>query len=88
MHSLYLLFADRNEEINRWLDEHPLVLGLCAILLGAAIAGWGLYELKTGVSYDKKGRKMEGGDGQAMTILRLVVGGLIILFGLYKMVAG
>lgn len=88
MQHLFLLFADRNDEINAWLGEHPMVLGLCSIALGAAIGGWGLYELKTGVSYDKRGRKMEGGAGQAMTIIRLVVGGLIILFGLYKMLAG
>lgn len=88
MHLLSLLFADQNDEINRWLGEHPMVLGLCAIVLGAAIGGWGLYELKTGVSYDKKGRKMEGGAGQAVTIIRLVFGAVIILFGLYKIVAG
>ena len=83
-----MLFADRNEEINQWLDQHPLVLGLCAIALGAVIGGWGLYELKSGTSYDKKGRKLEGGAGKAASIIRIVFGAAIILFGLYKMIGG
>ncbi len=89
MSVLYSLLAQgRNEEINNWLDENPMVLGLGALVLGGGILAYGLYELQSGVSRDKRGNVVEGGTGKALTIVRLVAGGGVILFGLYKMIAG
>ncbi|MDA7503726.1 hypothetical protein OAF42_02550 [Planctomicrobium sp.] len=49
-----LLFAQK-EDLNKWLDEHPAVLGGLFMILGFGIALYGVYELKTGVTRDKKG---------------------------------
>lgn len=87
MENLFLL-AERNEEINNWLGEHPLVLGLIFLAIGVAVGGWGLYELSTGVAYDKRGKEMSGNTAKAMAIIRIVAGGGCILFALYKILAG
>lgn len=87
MRSLYLL-AERNEEINQWLGEHPMVLGLIFLAIGAAVGGWGLHELSTGVAHDKRGNELSGNTAKALAIVRIVAGAGCILFALYKMLAG
>lgn len=79
-----LMFAQK-EDLNKWLDENPAVLGGIFILLGFGIAGYGLYELKTGVTRDKKGRVIEGSGATAVTYIRIVVGSVFGLFGVYKL---
>ena len=86
--NLLALLADASDDINRWLEENPLVLGLIFILIGLAVGGWGIYELRKGVSYDKRGREVSGGMGKTLAIIRLVVGGGCIVFGLFRMLAG
>ncbi|GAB4145689.1 MAG: hypothetical protein Tsb009_17940 [Planctomycetaceae bacterium] len=84
-----ILFARRNnEEVNNWLGQHPLVLGLIFLVIGLVVGGWGLFELKSGVAHDKRGREMSGGAAKAMAIIRIVAGSGCLLFGLYKMIAG
>lgn len=85
---LIVLLAERNEEINNWLDQNPLVLGLVFLVLGAGIGGWGVYELMKGVAYGKYGNKMSGNTAKVLSIVRIVVGAGCLLFGLYKMVLG
>ena len=82
------LFLARNEEINQWLGEHPMVLGLLFLVIGLAVGGWGVYELMTGVSYDKRGNQMSGGMGKFASIVRIVAGAGCIGFALYKIVIG
>ena len=83
MHSVLVLA--RNEALNKWLGEHPMVLGGIFLLIGLAVGGWGVSELMAGVSYDKKGRPMEGGAGKAVSLIRVVAGAGCLIFGAYKM---
>lgn len=85
-----LLLAQRGADspANMWLNENPLVLGLIAILIGGALAGSGVYELRKGVSRDKYGNEIKGGLGKFTSILRVVFGGAACVFGIYKMIAG
>lgn len=83
-----VLFADRNDEINKWLAENPLVLGLMFLLIGVVVGGWGLYELQSGVSYSKRGKALTGDTARILAIVRIVGGALCILFALYKLVVG
>jgi hypothetical protein len=82
------LFADRNEEINKWLAAHPLVLGACAILIGLVLVGLGVSVFITGKAVTKKGPDLEGGQAKAMGFVWLFFGVLAIGFGLFKAVAG
>ena len=83
-----LLLADGNDEINHWLGQNPLILGLIFLVLGLVIGGWGLYELMTGVAYSKRGKVMTGSTARMLAIVRIVAGAICILFALYKMAAG
>ncbi|WP_146510823.1 hypothetical protein [Thalassoglobus neptunius] len=78
--------ADRNDEINQWLEENPLVLGGGAIVLGLVLIGSGVYELKSGVTRDKKGRVVEGQMGKPLSIFRIVIGAAVSAFGVYKLI--
>jgi uncharacterized membrane-anchored protein len=85
-----LMLAQRGAKspVNQWLDENPLVLGLIAILLGAVLAGSGVYELKKGVAHDKYGNELRGGMGNFASIIRIGAGRAAGVFGIYKMVVG
>jgi hypothetical protein len=87
MQHLVLLAAD-NEDINRWLGENPMILGLMFLVIGLALGSWGLYELRSGVAHGKYGHTVKGTQGKILAIIRVVVGAGCILFALYKMVAG
>jgi MFS family permease len=73
-----MLFA-RNEEINQWFDQNPLVLGGGAMVLALILIGVGVAALVTGQTRDKWGRKMKG-----MNAKVLGFGGLVLLFALFK----
>lgn len=85
-----LLLAQRGADspANKWLKENPLVLGFLALLLGAVLAGSGVYDLRKGVTRDKYGNEIKGGRGKFTSILRVVVGGAVCVFGVYKLIAG
>jgi len=82
------LLAARNDEINKWLGENPLILGLIFLALGIVIGGWGVYELMTGVAYSKYGQAATGGTAKMLAIVRIIGGTGCILFGLFKMAFG
>ncbi|MCY2968511.1 MAG: hypothetical protein NT069_33615 [Planctomycetota bacterium] len=86
-YDLLPVFA-RNEAANKWLEEHPLVLGGGAIALGIVLTLLGVNALKTGKATTKWGQEVEGGSAKAMGVVWLVVGVGAILFGLYKIIAG
>ena len=90
MENFTYLLAQRgaNSDINRWLGENPMILGLIFLVLGIAIGGYGLFELKSGVARDKYGNEISGGMGKALAILRIVAGVGCCGFAIYKMVAG
>jgi len=83
-----LLLAERNEEINQWLDQHPLVLGLIFLVIGLAVGGWGLHELSTGVAHSKRGKEVTGDTAKLLAIVRIVAGAGCLLFALYKILLG
>ena len=85
-----LLLAQRGADspANKWLKENPLVLGCLFLLIGAVLAGSGVYELRKGVSRDKYGNEIKRGLGKFTSILRVVVGGAACVFGVYKLIAG
>jgi len=84
------LFAQRgrNSEINQWLGENPLFLGLIVFSIGSVLALSGVWELKKGVAHDKYGNEIKGGMGRVIAIIRLVFGSGFAIFGLVKIVAG
>jgi hypothetical protein len=84
----FLLLADGKDDINRWLGENPMILGILFLVIGLAVGGWGVYELLSGTSYDKKGREVAGGTGKVLSIVRIVAGAVCLLFALYKIVIG
>lgn len=82
-----IVFA-RNEEINRWLAEHPVILGLLALVLAIVLLAIGIVSLLTGRAPTKRGPDLEGGQAKAMAIVWLVAGGACLLFALFKIVTG
>jgi hypothetical protein len=78
----------RNEEINKWLDEHPAVLGAGAIALGGLLLAFGIRALLTGRSHAKYGIELQGPVAYAHGGVLALIGGGIVLFGLYKLVTG
>lgn len=86
-----LLFAQRGgstDGINKWLGEHPAVIGLIALAIGAVALIWGIVELRSGVATDKRGKDHTGATAKALAITRIVIGSIICLFGLYKIIVG
>jgi hypothetical protein len=81
-------FFARNEEINQWLADNPLVLGAGAVVLGLVLVGFGVYALVTKRAPTKRGPDLEGGHAVAMAVIWLVFGGLCLLFGAFKIVTG
>lgn len=82
-------FARRgNRAANQWLGEHPAVLGGIFLVLGVAILGWGIYEMRSGVAHTKYGKQVSGGTATALAVIRIVAGAGCLLFGLYKLIAG
>ena len=59
--NVFMLLAQRGADspANKWLAEHPLVLGLIALAIGAALAGSGVYGLRKGVAHDKYGNEVK-----------------------------
>ncbi|PQO36663.1 hypothetical protein [Blastopirellula marina] len=85
---LLLLLADAKDDFNRYLDEHPMVLGAAALVLGLLVAGWGTISLITGKTRDNYGRKMEGAWVPVVALFRIFFGCAAVVFGIYKMIVG
>jgi hypothetical protein len=83
-----LLLADTKDDINRWLDQNPMVLGGGALLLGLVLVGVGAKALLTGEAVSKRGHKLTGAQAKMLGGVQAGFGALVILFGLYKMLAG
>ena len=78
----------RNEELNKWLAEHPLVLGGLFLVLGLVLLGFGIKELLTGKSRTKWGTEIQGGMAAFAGVIRVVGGIGCIGFGAYKLIEG
>lgn len=83
---MFLFARGDNREINKWLDENPLVLGSGAIVLGVVLLVIGLNAIKTQQATTKRGGQLEGGQAVAMGWIWTGFGGLCLLFGLYKVI--
>ncbi len=75
-------------QLNEWLSANPLILGAAFLVLGLALAGSGVYSLRSGRATSKFGAVVEGGRAQVLAITRLVGGLFCLGFGLYKIVIG
>ncbi len=82
------LLAAANSEANQWLAQHPAALGLMMLAIGLAVGGWGLFELKKGVSYSKLGHEVKGPPAKAAAIVTIVIGAVAALLGLSKLLFG
>ena len=82
-----MLFADLNDDIDKWLAAHPIVLGLLASAIAAILIGLGVSALRTGRA-PTDGADLEGGQAKAMGVVWLVFGVAALLFGLYKISQG
>lgn len=81
------LFA-RNEAANNWLADHPVALGVGAMLIGLILVGLGVSALRSGRAVTKRGPDLEGGQAKAMGFVWLGFGALCLLFGAFKIVSG
>ena len=81
------MFA-RNEEINQWLADNPLVLGGGALVLSLPLLALGVFALVTGTAPTKRGKDLEGNNAKVMGVVWLVAGGLCAAFGLFKVAQG
>jgi hypothetical protein len=82
---MYLLA--RNEAANKWLAEHPAVLGAGAIGIGALLLFFGISALISGRSTDKWGREHQGGTAYLVGGIQTLFGAGATLFGLFKLVS-
>ncbi|WP_310485204.1 hypothetical protein [Chamaesiphon sp. VAR_48_metabat_403] len=85
---ILLVQSGANSPINKWLNENPLILGLLSLIIGIALAGSGIYELRNGVSRDKNGNAIEGRLGKFTSILRIAIGTAACVFGAHKAISG
>jgi hypothetical protein len=82
------LFADVNDDINKWLAGKPLVVAGGAAVIGLILVGLGVSVFVTGKAVTKKGPDLEGGQAKAMGVEWLFFGVLALGFAVYKAVAG
>ena len=78
----------RNDEINQWLADRPLVVGAGAVVIGLILVGLGVSALWTGRAMTKRGPDLEGGQAKVMAFVWLGFGTLCLLFGLFKVLNG
>lgn len=83
-----VVIAQADSPANRWLSEHPLVLGLLFLAIGGALLISGVVALRSGVTHDKWGNELRGGLGQSISLLRLVAGVGLCIFAIYKIIGG
>lgn len=88
MNSMLAFLADANSPTNRWLNEHPAVLGAGSLAIGGLLAFTGYHGLRKGETTDKYGIKLKGGIGMLTSVLRLGAGIALCGFGVYKVIAG
>ncbi len=67
------LFA-RNEEANKWLSEHPMVLGAGAVVIALILIGIGIMALVTKRARSKVGTELKGGQAQVLGFVWLGFG--------------
>lgn len=83
---MYLL-ARGNDAANRWLAEHPMVLGGIFLFLGGLVLAFGINALVTGKSRSKWGIELTGPMAYLHGTVMAVAGTGMGLFGLYKFVS-
>lgn len=81
------LFADVNDDINKFLGDNPLLLGLIAFVFALVFLGLGVVSLVTGRAPTDK-EDLTGTNAKVMAIVWLVAGGGCLMFAAFKIVAG
>ena len=84
--SWFVPLLARNEELNRWLGQNPLVLAAIFGVLGAALAITGAMNLLTGKATGKWGTQHSGGMALFTGGIRVVAGVGCLGFALYSLV--
>jgi len=82
-----MLFADVNDDINKWLAARPLVLAAGAAVFALIFFGLAASVVVTGKAVTKKGKDLEGGQAKAMGVVWLVAGVGCLGFAVFKAVA-
>jgi hypothetical protein len=78
----------RNEGINKWLSENPLVRGGGALVFAIIFVAMGISALVTGRAPAKRGPELKGGSAKLMGFVWLAFGCVCLALGLYKIVQG
>ncbi|MBS0265260.1 MAG: hypothetical protein JSS02_25225 [Planctomycetes bacterium] len=87
-HFSQVLARGADSPANQWLKEHPEVLGLIFLVIGAILAFTGVSSLMSGEARGKWGTRHSGGMARFIGLIRLVAGIGAGIFGIYQMVAG
>ena len=69
----------RNEALNKWLSDNPLIVTVIAAVLAAVLIVSGIRGIQSGKAGDKYGFQYTGGTATAINVIR-IAGGIIFVF--------
>ncbi|MCA9184375.1 MAG: hypothetical protein R3E01_25665 [Pirellulaceae bacterium] len=78
-----IMIGDRDSSANRWLREHPLVLGGFTGVIGLLLLFYGISGLKSGSPRGKFGVQLTGGAATVTSMIRLIMGIGLLIFAAY-----
>ena len=82
------MFLARRTDLDRWLEQNPLVLGGCALAIGLLLAAWSVGTIRSGQTHTNWGTRVEGGQASLFGVIRLIAGIVLSVFGIYKLLNG
>ena len=82
------IFARRNDALNQWLGQNPIVFAGLFMGIGGLLLYFGVRDLRRGVTRDKRGREVSGGMATLISVVRIIGGVVAAGFGLSRLVMG